>query len=130
MQASMTRPPWRPGSWISNREHFVRRSIRITLSAQQDILAIRRWTRQHFGSHQARTYARTLTLALQALHDGTHIPGAKRREDLGPVIHVLHVARQGRRGAHFIVFRQSGKHRIDVLRILHESMDLARQVEA
>jgi len=38
----------------------------------------------------------------------------------------LHVARRGRRGRHFIVYRCIDGETIDVIRILHDSMELAR----
>jgi toxin ParE1/3/4 len=38
------------------------------------------------------------------------------------------VARQGRRGRHFLVFRQIEDRCIDVLRLLHDGMDLARHI--
>lgn len=108
----------------------MRWSIRVARSAQQDITAIRSWTRERFGSRQALTYARTLALALQALGEGPDVAGTKKRDDLGPGVRVLHVAREGRHGRHFVVFRASGKHCIDVLRILHDSMDLARHLDS
>jgi len=107
----------------------VRWSIRVTRSAQQDVVAIRAWMHRRFGARQARTYVHTLALALQALGDeGPDLPGASPRDDLGAGVRVLHVARHGRHGRHFVVFRAGGKHRIDVLRILHDSMDMARHV--
>lgn len=45
----------------------------------------------------------------------------------------LHVARQGRKGRHFIMFRlapRASGNLIEVLRILHDSMDLPRHLEA
>ena len=50
---------------------------------------------------------------------------------LGSDIASLHVARQGRKGRHLLVFRtheQDGV--IEVLRILHDSMDLARYLDS
>jgi toxin ParE1/3/4 len=44
---------------------------------------------------------------------------------------MLHVARQGRSGRHFVVFRvgdSGGQNAIDVLRILHDSMDVKRHL--
>lgn len=55
-------------------------------------------------------------------------PGVKKRDDLGPGIRLLHVARKGRKGSHFIVFRASGEHTIDVLRMLYDGMDLPGHV--
>jgi methyl-accepting chemotaxis protein len=50
------------------------------------------------------------------------ILGVKKRDDILPGIYLLHVARQGRRGRHVVVFRQRPGQIIDVLRILHDSM--------
>lgn len=58
-------------------------------------------TIENFGERQAETYAETLTLALEVLHEGPEPLGAKARDDIGPGI---------------------------VLRLLHDSMDLARHV--
>ena len=48
---------------------------------------------------------------------------AKTRDDIQPRIRTLHVAWQGRGGRHFVVFCAS-RSDIDVLRLLHDSMDL------
>lgn len=104
-------------------------TVRLARQAEQDIAAILAWTEEHFSPQQAEVYTETLTLVLEALVDGPDVVGAKAREDILPGIHALHVARQGRRGRHFIVFRTREDRYIDVLRILHDSMDLARHVE-
>ena len=80
---------------------------------------------------QARTYADTLSAALKALSTGPAIPGVKERTGIGTNIRTLHVAREGRKGRHFVVFRvgnMKGRNVIDVLRLLHASMDLERHV--
>lgn len=59
--------------------------------------------------------------------------GIARREDIGPEIHALHVTRKGRKGRHFVVFRidySRGNNVIDVLRLLHDSMDLPQHLTA
>ncbi|MBM3599098.1 MAG: type II toxin-antitoxin system RelE/ParE family toxin [Alphaproteobacteria bacterium] len=85
----------------------------------------------HFGLAQARAYARTLLIGLELLAEGPEQSGAARRDDIGQEIRVFHVARRRRRGRHFILFR-TGRDRqgpvIDVLRILHDAMDLRRHV--
>lgn len=40
----------------------------------------------------------------------------------------LHVARRNRRGRHFILFRATEAGQIQVVRILHDAMDLARHI--
>lgn len=85
----------------------------------------------HYGRGQAKTYATTLSNALRDLAQGPDTPGCRKRDDIGPDIRTLHVARKGRKGRHFIVFQVSTtrtSRSIDVLRLLHDSMDLARHL--
>lgn len=99
--------------------------IHLADQAEQDLLDIIRWTNENFGTRQAEQYAETIALAIEALHDGPEILGAKLRNDIAEGIHTLHVARQGRKGRHFVAFSVSEGHIINVLRVLHDSMDLA-----
>ncbi len=72
-----------------------------------------------------------LAAALIALIEGPEILGAKTRRELGKGLRTLHVARGGRRGRHFILFRvgaHEGRPAIEVLRLLHDSMDLVRHL--
>jgi toxin ParE1/3/4 len=108
-------------------------AIRLADAAGQDYQAILRWTVANFGRAQARTYAKTLTSALQDLSKGPTLAGVRPRAEIGPGIHTLHVARHGRKGRHFIVFRIDpvpDTPVIEVLRLLHDSMDLPRHLPA
>ena len=105
-------------------------NIRLGRQAESDYAEIAQWTAKTFGAGQAETYAETVSLAIQALREGPEIAGAKTRDDIGPGIRTLHVARHGRRGRHFVVFRIGGDQSIDVLRLLHDSMDLTRHIAA
>ena len=87
------------------------------------------WTVKTFSEDQANNHAETIALAIESLEGGPDILGAKVREDIQPGIRTLHVARQGRAGRHFVVFRAVGSE-IDVLRLLHDSMDLPRHLPA
>jgi toxin ParE1/3/4 len=102
--------------------------VRLASSAEQDFFEIVQWSAAKFGQQQATAYAETLSLAIGALADGPEVLGAKRRDEIGNGIMTLHVARQGRKGRHFVVFRVGGVSTIDVLRLLHDSMDLVRHV--
>jgi toxin ParE1/3/4 len=99
-------------------------TLRLGRQAEQDFADIVRWTASHFGVKQAKTYAQSLSLAIQALLQGPQILGAQARDEIDIGIRVLHIARQGRKGRHFIVFRVGAQQVIEVLRILHDSMDL------
>lgn len=100
--------------------------VRLAASAEADLLDIATWTAEHFGSRQAAFYIETVTEAIEALHEGPDILGAKARDDIAPGIRTLHVARQGRKGRHFVMFRVAPGRVIEVLRLLHDSMDLSR----
>ncbi|MBX3450873.1 MAG: hypothetical protein KF777_15005 [Planctomycetaceae bacterium] len=67
---------------------------------------------------------------MKALTSGPDIPSAIRRDDLAAGICILHVAREGHNGRHFIVFRAGGDYVIDVLRRLHDRMDLSSHFSA
>lgn len=102
--------------------------IRLAGQAEQDLLDITLWTTENFGTRQTEQYAETIALAIEALHDGPEILGARVRDEIGPGVRTLHVARQGRKGRHFVAFSVSEGHIINVLRLLHDSMDLAKHL--
>lgn len=98
----------------------------MALRDYQDILV---WTRAQFSSQQARIYAQTIESALQELQHGPDLPGVKWRPELGAQIASLHVARNGYKGRHFVIFyviSVGDGAVIRVLRLLHDSMDLQR----
>ena len=107
-------------------------SVRLTAAAEADFRQVVQWTAENFGPRQARTYAKTLTAALEALTDGPTALGVQRRDDIGKGLHSLHVARAGRKGRHFVMFRVAPDtdRTVDVLRLLHDAMDLPRHVAA
>lgn len=103
--------------------------IRLAAAAEADIGEILRWTAEHFGERQARVYAETLAAALEELSGGPEVIGARIRGDIGRGLFTLHVARHGRRGRHFVMYRIGHDDQaevIDVLRVLHDAMDLPR----
>ena len=110
-------------------------TVRLTAAAEADFQEILRWTSGQFGAVQARVYAETLSAALNALATGPMVAGARERNDIAKGISTLHVARKGRKGRHFIMFRighDQGHEVIDevieVLRLLHDAMDLQRHL--
>jgi toxin ParE1/3/4 len=106
-------------------------TVRLSKTAESDFQSIIVWTLREFGDLQARIYADTLSAALVALTAGPTTVGAKERSEIGKGIFTLHVARGGRKGRHFVLFRvRVGKHRrhVEVLRLLHDAMDLTRHI--
>lgn len=103
-------------------------TVRTTEPADDDFRSIIRWTAREFGEKQARAYAETLKIAVRELRAGPALTGVKVRDDISAGILTRHVARKGRKGRHFLMFRvfDRERHVIDVLRILHDAMDLQR----
>jgi len=115
---------------VSSLPHSYR--VRLTARAEADVAEILEWSARQFGEAQARHYVETLTRAIEALSEGPWVPGAKARDEIGAGLLTLQVARKGRRGRHFLLFRvgrEAGRQVIDVLRVLHDAMDLARHLD-
>src|SRR5262245_40296145 len=109
----MTEPPWR---------------IRLGAAAEVDFVNIVRWTLENFGLSQAETYRDTLLRAIAELSSGRTPAGSKARDEILPGLRTLHVARHGRRGRHFLLYRVAGNRHIEVVRILHDRMDLTHHL--
>lgn len=105
-------------------------SVRLVDAADLDYIDIIRRSARDFGAMQAEVYAETLDLAIDALGaDGTEAIGVKARDEIGAGIFTLHASRFGRKAAHLLIF-QVDDSIIEVLRILHEKMDLARHISS
>jgi len=106
-------------------------AVRLTAAAEADFEEILRWTVAEFGEAQARTYAETLSAALNDITAGPTVLGAKKRDDILKGLFTIHVARMGRKGRHFVMFRVGrapDQDVIEVLRFLHDAMDLQRHL--
>ena len=108
-------------------------TVRLTAAAEADFEEILRWTVAQFGEAQARIYADTVSAALNELTSGPTVVGARERNDILKGLFTLHVARDGRKGRHFVTFRvvrSPDRDVIEVLRLLHDAMDLQRHLPA
>ena len=102
--------------------------VRLSAAAERDFQSILTWTAEQFGAVQAYSYADILTAAILALDGGPDILGATRRDEIAPGLRVLHAARHGRRARHLLLYRAGPDAVIDVLRILHDAMDIERHI--
>ncbi len=104
-------------------------TVLLTATAEADFQDIIAWTLERFGDRQARIYADVLSSAIVALASGPATLGARERREVGKALFTLHVARHGRKGSHFVLFRvRRNKRQIEILRLLHDAMDLASHV--
>jgi toxin ParE1/3/4 len=103
-------------------------TVRLSNTAEADHDDILRWTEGWFGGVQAASYGTLLATTLARLERGPAIAGTRQRDKIGAGLRTLHM---GRRGRHIILFRVGSEpdRTIDVLRILHDAMDLARHVQ-
>lgn len=105
--------------------------VHLSSAAETDLAEILAYTAAQFGDGQARAYAQTLSSALQLLSSGPAAPGVRMRDEIFKGLCFLHVARRGRPGRHFVMFRigrDSGPPTIEVLRVLHDAMDFGRHI--
>lgn len=102
--------------------------VRLSETAEQDFQTILRWTLEAFGSLQARAYQEVLIEALVELAGGPNVPGSIARDEIRPGLRSLHVTRGRRRGRHLVVYRVAQPNVIEVVRILHDAMDLAQHI--
>ena len=107
-------------------------SVRLTAAAAFDLEEIGAWTAESFGPEQESRYAQLIADALNLLRDGPNAIGVRPIENDKEALLRLHVARGGRKGRHFVVFRilSEDRREIEVLRILHDSMDVGRHLRS
>jgi len=102
--------------------------VRVGVEAEKDFVRILKYTADTFGERQASIYKAKLTDAIAALESGPDAPGSVSRDEILPNLRCLHVARHRREGRHFIIYRATTGQVIEVVRILHDAMDLARHI--
>lgn len=102
--------------------------VRLGAAAEVDFANILKWTAGNFGARQSRVYRDTLVQAIGELAKGSDVAGSKARDEIMAGLRTLHVARRGRRGSHILMYRAAPNSTIEIVRILHDSMDLQRHV--
>src|ERR1700681_3842695 len=98
--------------------------VRLGAAAELDFANIVKWTTENFGARQSRVYRDTLVQVIGELAEGPDVAGSKARDEIMPGLRTLHVARHGRRGSHFLMVRAAPQGTIEIVRILHDRMDL------
>jgi toxin ParE1/3/4 len=111
--------------------------VRIAAPAQNDISNIWIWTVERFGHAAALRYETLIDQAISDLADDPERPAAKERPDLLPGVWLYHLAfsrahvprdQAVKSPRHFVMFRHVQPGVIEILRILHDSRDLARHL--
>jgi toxin ParE1/3/4 len=102
--------------------------IRLGAEAEKDFAHILKYTKDNFGQRQVEIYQSMLLETLALLENGPDVPGSAARDEILNGLRTVHVARRGHRGRHFIMYRAADDQVIEVLRILHDAMDLVRHI--
>ena len=102
--------------------------VRLGAAAEVDFANILKWTTENFGARQSRVYRDTLVQAIGELAVGPNVVGSMARDEIMAGLRTLHVARRGRRGSHFLMYRGAPNGPIEIVRILHDRMELRRHV--
>lgn len=94
-------------------------------AAKVDILAIVRATRAQFGPMQVPRYRALIAEARSRLKDDPNL--GHHREGLPPEARIFHIGQRGRPASHFFLYWVNvTENRIEVLRVLHDAMDIPR----
>jgi toxin ParE1/3/4 len=99
--------------------------VRLGAVAELDFANILKWTTENFGARQSRIYRDTLIRVIGELASGPDVAGSKARDEIMPGLRTLHVARHGRRGRHFLLYRIAKGRILEIGRIL---MDFQRHL--
>jgi toxin ParE1/3/4 len=102
--------------------------IQFTVLAELDIKGLIEWTQNQFGAAQARRYRELIFEVIEELELGPRVSGSVPRDEIFPGSRTLHMARRGRRARHLILYRVIEPNTIEILRVLHDAMDIGRHV--
>ncbi|MFD2645368.1 type II toxin-antitoxin system RelE/ParE family toxin [Pseudomonas japonica] len=104
--------------------------LRISRQARDDIADILRFTQDKFGPGARRRYQELLQAGLHAIGDDPQRAGSQAREEIAAGLRSLHLIfcrSQTRvlKPRHILFYRQGRDEVVEVVRVLHEVMELA-----
>lgn len=106
----------------------MRHKLRFSPQAVRDIEEALEYTLEQFGERKQEQYKDLIRLALADIAVNPDDPRAKRRPELHPDARTFHLSRRGMHARHFLLYRVTADRHVDIGRLLHDSMDLARHV--
>jgi len=94
--------------------------------ARADIVDVLKYTRDRWGKDQAREYRNLIREALSAI---AAEPQRGRVRGTRPGILSYHIKQPGRNARHIVFYRVSGAGALELVRVLHDSMDFDEHLQ-
>ncbi len=91
-------------------------SFKLTYKAKNDLIQIAKYTEEHWGRDQRNLYVKQFDDAFRLLADN---PLAGKACD-----HIKTDYRKFSQGSHIVFYKKGSTSRIEIIRILHKSMDV------
>ncbi len=114
--------------------------LRLSASAEADIISILAWTEDRFGHNARKRYQALLITALRDIMSDPERPGSISRPELGPAIRSYHLRHSRERvGAlggivrtprHLLLYRAIDPDIVGIGRVLHDAMEVERNLPA
>lgn len=114
--------------------------IRISATAEADVISMLVWTKDRFGDIARRRYEALLVTALRDVAFDPERPGSAARPELGPAIRSYHLRHSRERAGapegivrtprHLLLYRAMVPNIVGVGRVLHDAMEVERHLPA
>jgi toxin ParE1/3/4 len=114
------------------------RTLRLSSHAEDDIVSILAWSLDKFGAAACRRYEALLVTAFDTLCQNPERFGSTARPEFGDSVRTYHLSfsRDEARTAegvvhrprHLLAYRVHGQTELEIVRILHDSMELERHL--
>lgn len=114
------------------------RTLRLSSHAEEDIVSILAWSLDKFGAAACRRYEALLVTAFDSLCHNPERLGSIARPEFGDSVRTYHISfsrdeAQTAEGVvhkprHLLVYRVHGETEVEIVRILHYSMELERHL--
>lgn len=110
----------------------------ISPAAERDIESILAWTHEQFGAEGRLRYEALVVRAILDVADNPDRNGSQRRPEIAAAARTYHLCHSRlrvrasggrvRRPRHFLLYRTRHDGQVEIGRVLHERMDLARHL--
>jgi len=109
---------------------------RLSQRAERDIAAILKKSLEDFGQHAAIRYKKLLSLALYEIGQEPQRVESRSFEKSIRIYHLRHTASRASvdgvkvgKPRHFIVYRQAKSGPVEIIRVLHDAMEIERHLD-